>query len=101
MTANLPRKDRLYRHLKNVFSPQFLEVTNESHHHASHSGSPKTGESHYKVCIQAAFFKGLSLKDIHRHINDAVAEEFKTGLHALSIKVIRSEPSHPKEPSSC
>ena len=87
------RETRLYQILQKDFAPDHLEIINESHHHAGHAGSPGTGESHYQIRIHAKAFDGLSLKNAHQRIYQAIAEEFKTGLHALSIKLITNPPT--------
>ncbi len=83
------RDKRLLFLLKESFSPESLEVINESHLHYGHKGSPGTGDSHYKIIIKAHAFDGLNRVAAHRLINDIVAVEFKSGLHALSLKIIK------------
>ena len=43
-----------------AFQPELLEIENESHKHAGHSGDDGSGESHFRVMIRAAGFAGLS-----------------------------------------
>ena len=84
---NTSRDQHLVSLLTDALMPDALEVINESHLHHGHQGSPGTGASHYKIVIQASVLNGLSRVAAHRLINDAVASEFDTGLHALSIKI--------------
>ena len=74
------------RKLQQKFSPVALEVIDESHHHAGHSGARPDGESHFKVKITADAFAGKSLVQCHRLINETLAEELKERVHALSIQ---------------
>lgn len=67
------------------FHPREIEVTNESYKHAGHRSSPGTGESHFKVVIVSEVFKGISRVQRHRMVSDLLADEFKVGIHALSL----------------
>jgi BolA family transcriptional regulator, general stress-responsive regulator len=75
-------KDKLTR----AFQPQLLDVIDESHLHAGHAGSHPDGESHFRVKIVSQAFTGKSRVDTHRMVNAALAEEFKSRLHALAIQ---------------
>jgi BolA protein len=68
------------------FSPAALEVIDESHHHAGHSGSRPDGESHFRIRIVAESFRGKSRLEQHRMVNAALAEELKERVHALAIQ---------------
>ena len=69
-----------------AFEPTMLEVINESHLHAGHRGSPGTGESHFRVLIEAAVFAGKSRLERHRLVNAALAAELSGGVHALALR---------------
>ena len=45
--------DEIYRKLNEAFSPDQLEVVNDSASHAGHSGDDGTGETHFNVSIRA------------------------------------------------
>ena len=64
-----------------ALSPSHLEVINESHNHHV----PPNSETHFKVIITSAAFEGKRLIGRHRAVNDALADEFANGLHALSM----------------
>ena len=70
-------KARLVEHL----SPTILEVSNESSMHNVPAGS----ETHLKVLVVSAAFAGRSSVERHRLVYDALGEEFRDGLHALSV----------------
>ncbi len=72
--------------LAQAFSPQALEVIDESHQHAGHSGARPDGESHFRVKIVAEAFRGKSLVDQHRMVNTVLAEELRERVHALAIQ---------------
>jgi BolA family transcriptional regulator, general stress-responsive regulator len=63
-------------------SPVFLELTNESPMH----GLPLSAEKHFRVVAVSAKFAGLSRVDRHRLVNELVADELKTHVHAFSIQ---------------
>lgn len=66
--------------LKTAFTPDFLEVANESH---MHSG-PAT-ESHFKVTLVSQKFDSLSLIKQHRLVNDTLKTELNGQIHALAL----------------
>ncbi|MEO0983822.1 MAG: BolA family transcriptional regulator [Pseudomonadota bacterium] len=82
------RTTRIRERLAEVFEPKLLEVTDESAAHAGHAGARPEGETHFNVLIVSNAFEGLSRVARHQAVNEALAEEFETGLHALSIKAI-------------
>jgi BolA protein len=75
-------KDTLARN----FTPVRLEVIDESHHHAGHSGSRPDGESHFRVEIVAEAFRGKSRVEQHRMVNAALAGLLRDRVHALAIQ---------------
>lgn len=46
---------------------------------------PKNSETHFKVLIVSEKFEGKPLLKRHREVQSCLAEELKTGVHALSI----------------
>jgi BolA protein len=87
-------QSRIEARLKGALSPERLEVINESHLHAGHhhveSGHQATfdgtGETHFRVRIVAPSFAGMSRVERHRAVNGLLAEELKSGVHALAIE---------------
>ncbi len=73
-------------HLMVALEPIRLDVVNESHKHAGHTGSPGTGESHFQVLIVSPLFEGRSRIERHRLVNDTLAGLLKNKVHALTIK---------------
>ena len=81
--------------LEAAFSPERLDVINESHLHAGHQpGFDGEGETHMRIRIVSAAFAGMSRVARHRAINDVVKAEFDAGLHALAV-----EAAAPGEPT--
>lgn len=72
--------------LASTFAPVRLEVIDESHHHAGHSGARPDGESHFRVEIAAEAFRGKSRVEQHRMVNAALADLLRDRVHALAIQ---------------
>ena len=81
-----PVGQRISAKLMENFEPQALEVIDESHHHAGHSGSRPDGESHFRVRITAEAFRSKSRVEQHRMVNAALADELKERVHALAVE---------------
>lgn len=70
--------------LAEVFAPTRLEVVNESHQHAGHSGDDGSGESHFAVVIRAEALAGLGRVARHRAVHKALGD-LTTRVHAMVI----------------
>jgi BolA family transcriptional regulator, general stress-responsive regulator len=71
--------------LHEAFSPESLDVQDESHLHEGHAGHRAGGETHFRIYIISQAFKGKSRIDRHRMINATLASELAGSLHALAI----------------
>jgi len=69
-----------------TFAPVSLLVQDDSAQHAGHSGARKGGETHFSVTIVSAAFAGKSRIEMHRMVNEALADAFRAGVHALAIR---------------
>ena len=72
--------------LNAAFSPEFLEVVNESHMHNVAPGS----ESHFKVSIVSDEFNDLILIKRHRLVNSILEAELKK-IHALALHTMTAD----------
>lgn len=79
-------KERIVEALQAALQPVALEVIDESHHHAGHSGARPEGETHFRVRIVSGAFTGRSRVDRHRLVNTCLAAELRGGVHALAIE---------------
>ena len=79
-------KDIITNKLREAFSPESLEVSDESHLHEGHAGHRPGGETHFRVYIVSAAFERKSRIERHRMINSTLAAELAGGVHALAIK---------------
>jgi BolA protein len=77
--------DLITEKLRNAFAPESLDVEDESHQHHGHAGHRPGGETHFRVYIVSAAFRGKSRLERHRMINAALASELAGGVHALAI----------------
>lgn len=71
-----------------TLKPRYLEVIDETHMHKGHLDTDQLQETHLKIKIAANIFYGISRVMQHKIINELLADEFKEGLHALSIRVL-------------
>ena len=71
--------------LREAFSPESLDVSDESHLHEGHAGHTPGGETHFRVYIVSEAFKGKSRIERHRMINATLAGELAGSVHALAI----------------
>lgn len=68
-----------------AFSPERLDVIDESASHAGHMGAVPGKTTHVRVLVVAETFRGKSRIERHRLINELLAPEMADGLHALAI----------------
>jgi BolA family transcriptional regulator, general stress-responsive regulator len=71
--------------LREAFSPDSLQVQDESHLHEGHAGHRAGGETHFRIYIVSGAFKGKSRIERHRLINATLADELASSVHALAI----------------
>jgi len=79
-------KEAIINKLREAFSPESLDVTDESHLHEGHAGPRPGGETHFRVYIVSPAFEGKSRIERHRMINTLLAAELAGSVHALAIK---------------
>ncbi|HEX3859531.1 MAG TPA: BolA family protein [Pseudolabrys sp.] len=77
--------DLIRSKLTEAFTPESLDVVDESHQHEGHAGHRPGGQSHFRVYIVAQAFAGKSRIERHRMINQALASELSGGVHALAL----------------
>jgi BolA protein len=84
---DMTRRERIEAALRTEFAPVTLHVNDDSAQHAGHAGASPSGETHYEVVMASENFIGLSRVARARAVHAALAAEFSTGLHALSLKL--------------
>jgi len=78
---DMTRRERIEQRLQSALSPTHLEVIDESYMHSVPDGA----ESHFKVVAVSESFAKQKLVGRHRMVNQALQEEFESGLHALAL----------------
>jgi BolA protein len=79
-------KDWIVETLTRELDPIELQVNDESHQHAGHSGWREGGETHFRIDVVSPAFAGKSRIERHRIVNAVLAPAFDRGLHALAIE---------------
>lgn len=67
--------------LEQSFSPEHLEVVNESHMHSVPPGS----ESHFKVVLVCEGFDGVRQVQRHQQVYKVLSDEMDGEVHALAL----------------
>ena len=70
--------------LTDAFSPEMLQVKDQSHLHVGHEGA-KSGGGHFDVRIVSAAFQGQRPLQRHRQVFDALGSMMEAEIHALRI----------------
>jgi len=82
---------RIERKLNQAFSPVVLEITDDSHLHAGHTGHNPLGETHFSIHIVSPAFAGMNSVARHREIYRVLADEMRERVHALGLQVLSPE----------
>jgi BolA protein len=78
---DLSQQENIISKLTACFSPQHLDVVNESGGHNVAPGS----ETHFKVVLVSDTFTGQRPLARHRLVHEALAQELAGGVHALAV----------------
>jgi BolA protein len=86
------RTERIRTTLDKIFSPEVLELKDDSAKHANHATrmeqpghAPGGGETHYRLVMVSSKFVGMNRVARSRAVHEALDAEFKSGLHALAL----------------
>ncbi|EAQ02958.1 stress induced morphogen, BolA [Pseudooceanicola batsensis HTCC2597] len=83
MSASAEIRERL----EQAFSPQVLEVVDESEKHRGHAGYREGGDSHFHVRIAAPAFSDMTRLQRHRAVHAALGPELIGRIHALALDI--------------
>ena len=79
------------KRIKDIIEKNFNEfsilVTDDSLSHKGHNNFDGKEETHIIIEFKKKFNLDIKRLEIHKKINTLLSEEFKTGLHALQIKI--------------
>jgi BolA protein len=81
---------RIEAKLRAAFSPEALEVIDESEGHRGHGGWREGGETHFRVVMRAAALDGLGRVERSRAVHRVLADELAGGVHALALDLAGS-----------
>jgi len=88
MGANSMRvADIISEKLREAFSPERLEVIDNSERHIGHAGYREGGQSHFKVVMRSKAFNGMNRVATQRAVNKVLREELAGPVHALELDV--------------
>lgn len=79
--------DFIRRKLTEQLSPTHLEIVDDGALHAGHIGE---GGGHYTVIIAAPAFENKTTIQCHRLVYDALGNVVGKEIHALSIRVLKT-----------
>lgn len=76
--------------LEKAFNPTQLQVIDESHKHAGHTGMAgrEAAESHFQVIIASEILTPMNRLARHRAVMDELADLMVERVHALRLEVI-------------
>lgn len=74
--------------LEAAFSPERLDVRDDSEAHRGHAGHREGGETHFRVTIVSANFDGLTRVERHRRVHEVLDQELKGRVHALALTLL-------------
>ena len=77
--------DRMRRKLEAAFDPTELDIEDQSHRHAGHSGWREGGETHFHVRMTSAAFNGQNRVARQRAVYSALKAELQERVHALGL----------------
>lgn len=77
--------------LLSAFAGAEVAILDESHRHAGHAGAAPGGQTHYTVQVVSPAFASMSRVARSRAVHEALAGEFGSGLHALSLRLMTPE----------
>lgn len=70
-----------------AFTPEVLEVTDDSESHRGHGGWREGGGTHFNVVIRAAAFNGMTRVARSRAVHAVLDAELAGGVHALALDI--------------
>jgi len=80
--------------LEKEFSPQLVEVSDDSARHQGHAGVSAAGGSHFKIFLVAAYFKGMRPLERHRAVYRVLSGLMAEGIHALQMEILTPDEQH-------
>ena len=95
--SELNRVELIRERLEETLNPTQLEIVDDSHLHAGHSGHG--GAGHFQVHIVSEKFNGLATLARHRLVYSALENMMQTEIHAQVSKRNRQMKLHKGNPN--
>lgn len=86
-----PIRDAMDHALQQAFTPAHMELKDDSHNHAGHSGSRPEGETHFRLTLVSEKFKDMNRVGRQRAVYAALDALLKTRVHALQLSLYTPE----------
>lgn len=80
-------RQEIHDKLNTSFTPNKLEVIDDSESHRGHAGYQEGGQSHFNVLIRAQAFENMSRIQKHRAVHKAIGAELVGRIHALALDI--------------
>ncbi len=77
-------EEQMKARLQAAFAPEVLEIVNDSHRHAGHSGDDGSGASHFSVTLRSTALAALPRVARHRAVHAALGD-LNTRVHAIAL----------------
>ena len=77
-------EDQMKVRLQAAFAPEVLEIVNDSHRHAGHSGDDGSGHSHFSIKLRSAALAAMPRVARHRAVHAALGD-LNARVHAIAL----------------
>ena len=77
--------DEISGRLASAFSPDRLEIIDESEQHLGHGGWRDGGETHFRVILRARALGPMTRVARHRAVHAALGADLVARIHALAL----------------
>ncbi len=82
---------RIRTKLTEALTPDRLDVIDDSHRHAGHSGAHPDGETHFRVLVVSASFREQTRLARQRQVYGLLTAEMQERVHALQVTALTPE----------
>ncbi|MCR4337329.1 MAG: BolA family transcriptional regulator [Candidatus Omnitrophica bacterium] len=83
-------KEKIKKILKEKLEATIVEIEDQSQLHAGHQEARRSGGGHYVLTVVSSHFEGKTPLQCHRMVYQALGDQMKKDIHALSIKALTS-----------
>ena len=77
-------EDQMKARLEAAFAPEELEIVNDSHRHAGHSGDDGSGASHFSIRLRSPSLAAMPRVARHRAVHAALGD-LNARVHAIAL----------------